>query len=91
MSYISDKVERLSGLNDFENDSLVQNLAACRKFYDDQKHNKTVTHLFSRFGDIAQIDETTYVDCNRNLIGLQQFHTMHPTRRDKERIMALHR
>ena len=34
-SYISDKVEKLSGMNDFDNDSLVQNLAACRKFYDD--------------------------------------------------------
>ena len=47
--------------------------------------------MFSRFGDIAQIDENTYVDCNRNLIGLQQFHTLHQTHRDKERLMALHR
>ena len=57
---------------------MVENLEACHKFYDQKANNKTVTHQYSKYGDIAQISEDTFVDCNRNLIGMQQFHSVHP-------------
>ena len=46
-------VENISGLNDKENDQMVENLEACRKFYDQKAKNKTVTHQYSKYGDIA--------------------------------------
>ena len=43
--------------------------------------NKTVPNQFSKYGDIAQIDNDTFVDCNRNLIAMQQFHASRPRER----------
>tara|TARA_B110000285_G_scaffold198869_1_gene231619 strand:+ start:243 stop:458 length:216 start_codon:yes stop_codon:yes gene_type:complete len=52
-SYVGTVVENISGLNDKENDQMVENLEACRKFYDQKAKNKTVTHQYSKYGDIA--------------------------------------
>ena len=32
---------------------MVENLEACHKFYDQKANNKTVTHQYSKYGDIA--------------------------------------
>ena len=45
-------------------------MEACKKFYDLKSKNQTVLNIYSKFGDIAMIAEDTYVDCNRNLIGM---------------------
>ena len=83
-SYISDTVEKISGLDDDMNDNMMKNIEACRRFYKDKAENKTTLNMFSKFGDIAQVDARTYVDCNRNLIGLQSFHAMVPTKRIRD-------
>ena len=49
---------------------MIVNLEACRKYYEDQKTGKFIPNIYSRFGDIAQISEDVYVNCNRNLLGL---------------------
>ena len=49
---------------------MMKNMEACRKYYKLKAENKTEINMFSKYGDIAQIDNRTYVDCNRNLIGL---------------------
>ena len=50
---------------------MVDNMEGCKKFYDLKAKNQTVPNIYSKFGDIAQLSEDTYVDCNRNLIGMQ--------------------
>ena len=49
---------------------MVDNIEACRKYYVAKAENKSVENIFSKYGDIAQIDNDTYVDCNRNLLGM---------------------
>ena len=73
---------------------MVDNIEACRKYYLAKSQNKSVENVFSKYGDIAQIDNETYVDCNRNLLGMQQFHTIHANERSRRlhqlRLMKLH-
>ena len=52
-NYIGTFVEELSGLNDKENDQMVDNMEACKKFYDLKAKNQTVPNIYSKFGDIA--------------------------------------
>ena len=71
---IGNFIEDLSGLNDKESDRMVDNLEACRKYYVAKNEGKNVTNAFSKYGDIAQINNETYVECGKNLVGMRQFH-----------------
>lgn len=45
--------------------------------------------MFSKFGDIAKINETTYIDCGRSLMNMQMFHVIRmETRWDREKRFA---
>ncbi len=45
--------------------------------------------MFSKFGDIAKINETTYIDCGRSLMNMQMFHVVRmETRWDREKRLA---
>ena len=67
---IGDAVEKMSGLTDQQSDQLVHNLESCRKYFKLKEQNKTVPNVFSKFGDIVQLDNNTFVDCSRSLVGL---------------------
>ena len=74
---VGDFIEDISGLNDKENDRMLENLEACRKYYAMKQEGLNVTNAFSRYGDIAQINNETYVECGKNLVTMRQFH-VHP-------------
>jgi len=85
-------MEKISGLQEDVNENMLRSIGACRKFYNDKALNQTINHAFSKFGDIAKIDDNTYVDCSRNLMGLQQFHSIHPKKlAEHKRIVEMQR
>ena len=62
----------MAGMNgDKENDNLIQNLEVCKHYYQQKKDGFNVTNKFSVYGDVAQINNNTYVDCGKNLIGMK--------------------
>jgi hypothetical protein len=67
---ISDSLDKLSGLQEDIGDNLLKSIGACRKYYFDKANNHIEIHAFSKFGDIAKIDDNTYVDCSKNLMAL---------------------
>jgi len=75
--FISRQLEKLSGLSDQSNDSYINSLVVCKKFYQDKDQNKTQQNIFSRYGDIAQVNDNTFVDCGRSVMNMQQFHITH--------------
>lgn len=68
---ISETLEKVQGLNEDINENLIKSIGSCRKYYYDKANNKTIPHAFSKFGDIAKIDDNTYVDCSKNIMALQ--------------------
>ena len=75
LTAIGEFIDDISGLNDKDNEKMVDNLEACKKYDQDKLKGVNVTNQFSRYGDIAQINTNTFVDCGRNLVGMRQFHT----------------
>ena len=47
-------------------------MITCKKYFADKaKNDSSVRNMFSRYGDIAQVNENTYVDCGRSLMNMQ--------------------
>ena len=60
---ISDFIGDLVGLNEKPTDYLADNLEACKKFYKQKEAGVDVSNYFTKYGDIAQVNSNTFVNC----------------------------
>ena len=77
-NWLSTTLDGMAGLSEKRKDLYVDSLEHCKKYYlEKEKDPSSVKNAFSRYGDIYQVDDHTFVDCGRKLMNIQQFHVFH--------------
>ena len=74
-SAIGDFIGLLTGLNEKEDALFKDNLDICTAYFKKKKQGINIKNYMSKYGDFAQVNSNTFVNCGLEISGIERIHT----------------